>query len=165
MTRALHTWSTVVPEEWIDYNGHLNEGYYAVGFGEASDDLLTHIGFDHAYRVDRGTFYTAETHIRYLREVAHGASISCRTILLSADSKRLHIHHDLIVGDDCEPVATQESMMLHVAHPGPKVTPMQEPVLSAALALAAAHTTLPRPSYLGTGVRQLARSDPSKGTG
>lgn len=164
MGRALNSWSTVVPDAWIDYNGHLNEGYYAVAFGEASDELITHLGFDHAYRADRGTFYTAETHIRYLTEIAGGASISCRTTLLAADPKRLHLHHDLFVGDDPEPAATQESMMLHVAHPGPRVAPMQEPVLSAALALALTHAGLPRPHHQGGGVRQLAESDPSKGT-
>ena len=161
MGAPLEIWSTVVPTDWIDYNGHLTEGYYAVAFGHCSDAVLTHIGFDEHYLREIGTFYTAETHIRYLNEVHEGATIGCRSVLLAADEKRLHVHHDLVVADDDGPAATQESMMLHVAHPGPKVTPMSEPVLSAALALADAHASLPRPAGLGSGVRQLPGSDRS----
>ena len=161
MGAPLELWSTVVPDDWIDYNDHLTEGYYAVAFGHCSDAVLTHLGFGDTYLREIGTFYTAETHIRYLREVHEGATISGRSVLLAADEKRLHVHHDLIVAGNDAPAATQESMMLHVAHPGPKVTPMREPVLGAAHALADAHAALPRPSGLGTGVRQLPGSDPS----
>ena len=158
MGEPLEIWSTVVPPEWIDYNGHLTEGYYGVAFGHASDAVLAHLGFDETYLKSIGTFYTAETHIRYLREVHEGSTIACRSVLLAADEKRLHVHHDLVVDGDPTPVATQESMMLHVAHPGPKVTPMSEPVLGAALAQAEVHAALPRPDSAGVGVRQLPTS-------
>lgn len=154
---ALQIWNRVVPEEWIDYNGHLNEGYYGVAFGEASDELLVHIGFGPDYLRDIGTFYTVETHIRFLQEVHQGSTISCRSILAGADEKRLHVHHDLLVGDDPTAVATQEVMMLHVQHSTgePKTAPMVDPVLTKALELAAAHRDVERPAHLGGGVRQL----------
>ena len=60
----VRAWSTVVPPAWIDYNGHLNEGYYGVAFGDASDGILTHLGFDAGYRAAHGTIYTAQTRIR-----------------------------------------------------------------------------------------------------
>ena len=41
----LRVWSTVVPPEWIDYNGHLTEGYYGVAFGQVSDEVLVRLGF------------------------------------------------------------------------------------------------------------------------
>jgi acyl-CoA thioesterase FadM len=158
MGEPLELWSIVVPPDWIDYNGHLTEGYYGVAFGHASDAILSHLGFDESYLADYGTFYTAETHIRYLQEVHEGSQIACSSILLAADAKRLHVHHDLVIAGTTDPVATQESMMLHVSDPGPRVSAMHEPVLGAALALAAAHASLPRPDRLGQGVRQLPGS-------
>lgn len=155
MTVPLELWSVVVPAGWIDYNGHLTEGYYGVAFGHASDAMLAHLGFDERYLSEVGAFYTAETHIRYLREVHEGSEINCRSVLLGADEKRLHVHHDLLATGYPDVVATQESMMLHVSRPGPRVTAMRDPVLSAALALARDHADIPRPQYCGLGVRQL----------
>lgn len=155
--QPLRIWRTVVPPAWIDYNGHLNEGYYGVAFGDASDALLDHLGFDGEYRENHGTFYTVETRIRFLREVHEGSEIHAATLLLGADEKRLHVHHDLLVGDSPDPVATQETMMLHVVqHPtGPGVAPMSEPLLGRALALATLHSTVSPGDHVGRGVRTL----------
>jgi len=155
--QPLRIWHSVVPPAWIDYNGPLNEGYYGVAFGDASDALLIHLGFDAAYRETHGTFYTVETRIRFLREVHEGSEIHASTLLLGADEKRLHVHHDLLVGDSPEPVATQEVMMLHVSQrpEGPGVAPMSEPLLGGALALAALHSTVEVGDHVGRGVRTL----------
>ena len=102
----LRIWRTVVPAEWIDYNGHLNEGFYGVAFGDASDALLDHLGFGPDYREANGTFYTVETRIRFLREVEKGSEIHTETLLLGADEKRLHAHHTLFSGEDPDPAAT-----------------------------------------------------------
>ena len=155
--QPLRIWRTVVPPAWIDYNGHLNEGYYGVAFGDASDALLDHLGFDGEYRENHGTFYTVETRIRFLREVHEGSEIHAATLLLGADEKRLHVHHDLLVGDSPDPVATQETMMLHVAqHPtGPGVATMAEPLLGRALDLATLHSTGSPGDHVGRGVRTL----------
>ncbi|MBC8363535.1 MAG: thioesterase family protein [Actinobacteria bacterium] len=151
-------WSSVVPPEWSDYNGHMSEGWYGIAFGAASDELLVHLGFGAPYRDAHGTFYTAETRIRFLREVHEGAAISADTWLLGADEKRLHVLHHLLAGDDPEPAATQESMMLHVSQAdggAPRVGPMAEPLLAAALDLAAAHAPLPLADHVGMGIRSL----------
>ena len=154
----LRVWRTVLPPERTAYNGHMSEGWYGVAFGGASDELLVHLGFGTGYREAHGTFYTAETRIRFLNEVHEGESISTDTWLLGADEKRLHVLHDLLVDDSPDPVATQESMMLHVVHGPdgpPRVAPMAEPLLSMALELAASHAPLNSPDYVGLGVRTL----------
>lgn len=104
----------VVRPEWVDYNHHLNEGYYAVIFGNASDHLLEHLGFGPGYRDERGgTFYTVETHIRFLREVTEGARLEVGSQVLGVDSKRLHLWHELV--DETGALsATAETMLLHV---------------------------------------------------
>jgi len=156
-TEPLQVWRTVVPPEWIDYNGHLTEGFYGVAFGHATDAILTTLGFGSDYLTIHGSFYTVETRIRYLREVKEGAEIYTESLVLGADAKRLHVHHDLFADDDSDPVATQECMLLHVVQgsSGPMVAPMVEPVASAALVVAAAHDKVPSPDHVGKGVRTL----------
>jgi len=155
----LQVWRRVVPTEWIDYNGHLTEGYYGVAFADASDELLVYLGFGPDYRAESGTFYTVETRIRFLSEVHKGAEIATASYLLGADTKRLHIHHDLLAAQDPTPVATQEVMLLHVSQGGqdghPRVSPMREPILTRALDLAEAHSLIPVPDHVGCGVRIL----------
>ena len=153
----LRVWRTVVPAEWIDYNGHLTEGFYGIACGQASDEVLSHLGFGPGYLEMHGSFYTVESRIRYLREVKEGAAIHTDTWVLGADARRIHLHHELFAGGDADPVATQESMMLHVARgpAGPQTAPMVEPVLGNALARAADHAAVPFSAHVGRGVRTL----------
>lgn len=156
-TDPLQVWRTTVPSAWIDYNGHLTEGFYGVAFGHATDAVLVELGFGPEYLQEHGSFYTVETRIRYLREVKENTEIRTASLVLGADSKRLHVHHHLFAGDNPASVATQECMMLHVAQSpeGPKVAPMVEPVASNALAAAKAHAYIPTPDHVGQGVRTL----------
>ena len=39
-----------VSPDWIDYNGHMNVGYYGVAFDKATDALLDLLGLGEAYR-------------------------------------------------------------------------------------------------------------------
>src|SRR5262249_48743347 len=58
-----------VEPAWIDYNGHLNMAYYNVLFDRAVDEAyeLLGIGADYVAK-RRHSLYTAEVHLRYLRE-------------------------------------------------------------------------------------------------
>lgn len=126
---------TSVVEQWIDYNGHLNEGYYAVIFGMASDDLLEQLGFNEAYRRDEaGTFYTAESHIRFLNEVNLGDELSIELCVLGVDAKRMHLWHEMYRATDGILAATHESMLLHVDTTEVRVTPMAQPLYESAVA-------------------------------
>lgn len=127
----LEIYRATVLEGWIDYNGHMNEGYYAVAFGDASDAYLIHAGFDEAYRRNvGGTFYTVETHIRYLREVALGDPLLFRTTVLGVDAKKLHLFHSMVHASDHFEAATQEAFLLHVDTRQVKVTAMHGDLLS-----------------------------------
>ena len=76
--KPLTIWKTVIPENWIDYNSHMTEGYYGVAFADASDEFLIHVGFDANYRSTCGTFYTVEAQIRFLEELKEGSSAANR---------------------------------------------------------------------------------------
>ena len=64
---ALHR--GIVQSAWVDYNGHMSDAYYLVAFGDALDAFFRYIGDDEAYRATGQTFFTAETHLNYFREM------------------------------------------------------------------------------------------------
>ncbi len=126
----LEVYRASVLESWIDYNGHMNEGYYAVAFGDATDAYLVHAGFDDKYRSDSGgTFYTVETHIRYLRELKLADPLVFRTYVLGVDAKKLHLFHTMVHEIEGYEAATQEAFLLHVDMDGVKVSPMEADLL------------------------------------
>src|SRR6202521_2436362 len=59
-----------VEDHWIDYNGHLNMAYYNVLSDRAVDEAYELIGIGPAYaKRRRGSTFSAEVHVRYLREL------------------------------------------------------------------------------------------------
>src|SRR4029077_6274977 len=90
----------VLPE-WIDYNGHMNLAYYTVLFDYATDLLFDELGLGLDYRrtTQQGTF-VAETHNRYERELLVGARIRVATQIVAADSKGLHLPHQMCARED-----------------------------------------------------------------
>jgi carnitine 3-dehydrogenase len=95
--------------------------------------------------------YTVESHIRYLAEAARGDVIEARSLLVSADAKRLRVHTTLR-RDDGVLVATGEYLYLHVDQAAGSVTAMPPDRWAAVNALLSAHAALDRPGHLGRGV-------------
>ena len=76
---------------WIDYNGHLNLSYYNLMFVRSIYELLLQFGMGPGYLKARGgTTFTAECHVRYLREIHLGDPVRISILLVAADEKRLH---------------------------------------------------------------------------
>src|SRR6266702_2779905 len=70
-----------IESQWIDYNGHLNMAYYNVMFDRAIDEFWLELGIGPVYKKERhGSTFTAECHVRYLREIHLGDPVQ---ILLS----------------------------------------------------------------------------------
>ncbi len=139
-----------IAPEWIDYNGHLNMAYYLVLFDQALDQLWEAVGLGPDYRKARGcTTYTAEAHIRYLREVKPSDEVIVTLQLVDHDEKRLHLWEEMRHAEEGWCAATCETLLLHVDQSGPKVAPMPEDLRARIDALAAAHAALPRPEALG----------------
>ncbi len=92
---------TAVGQEWIDYNGHLNDAGYAVLLGAANELLLADLGLSEAYRRSTGrALYTVASHIRYLAECKQGDAVSARSLLASADPKRIRLHTELVLAGE-----------------------------------------------------------------
>jgi carnitine 3-dehydrogenase len=150
--RPLPLYDGAVRPDWVDYNGHMTEGRYAEVFGHANDAFLRHVGFDTGYLDSGHSFYTVETHIRYLAEVDGGEPLVATTQVLAADAKRVHLFHTLMHGRTAAILATGEHVMVHVDMSAGRVCPMLEPVASRVSAAAAAHAALPAPDGAGRSV-------------
>lgn len=146
----LTTFSTAIPPEWVDYNGHLRDAFYLLIFSYATDALMDHLGLDEAGRARSGhTLYTLECHLNYLAEVKLGAEVEVRTQLLAHDGKRLHIHHGLNYPEGKQLLAASEQMLMNIDSAGGRSAAFDEQVRQRLLALAEAHRSLPRPLHVG----------------
>ena len=113
---------TAVCQDWVDYNNHLSEWAYLLIFGDNADALFRFIGIDEAYRASGKSLYTAETHLRHLREVKLGQRLTLTLTVLGHDDKRLHLLHEMLThGAGC--VATAEQLLLHVDAVAGRVAP------------------------------------------
>ncbi|MEO1703225.1 MAG: thioesterase family protein [Pseudomonadota bacterium] len=139
----------IIHPEWIDFNGHLNMAYYMVLFDTASDEAFCAMGMPPEYKSSRGlTLYTAEAHIRYVREVHLTYPMVCTFQLVAHDEKRLHSWQELRHRDDGWLAATCEMMTLHIDASGPKVAPMPDDVVMLVGNMQTAHEPLPTPDKL-----------------
>jgi len=151
----------VVRPQWIDYNGHMTEGYYAVVFGNASDSFIDYARMDAAYRANtHGTIYTVETHLCFLREVKEGTPLHFTTQLLGCDAKRMHVFHQMLVhpvekGEARYLAATFETMMLHVNQDSGRVSPFPDDIRAWLKQIQAAHASLPWPEQVGRAIQRL----------
>src|SRR3954468_1182023 len=85
-----------IEPQWIDYNGHLNMAYYNVMMDRAIDQMWLQLGIGPTYMKERhGSTFTAECHVRYLREIHLGDPVQISVLLVAADEKRLHTFQEL----------------------------------------------------------------------
>jgi acyl-CoA thioester hydrolase len=135
---------------WIDYNGHLNMAYYNVLFDRAVDEVFELLGCGLAYveRTQRSCF-TAEVHVRYLRELHAGDPVRVTFQLLGFDAKRLHFFEELHHAEENWLSATSESMALHVDMAAKKTIVFPDDIAARLTRMKAAHAGLPMPQAAG----------------
>jgi acyl-CoA thioester hydrolase len=140
----------VVREEWIDYNGHMNMGYYLVVFDLATDEFLDFLGLDSAHRTEhRVTTFSLEAHTCYLRELRSGDPLRFETQLLDFDEKRIHYVHGMYHAQEGYLAATNELMSLHVSQQTRRAAPMAPAVLERLARVREAHARLGPPPQAG----------------
>jgi acyl-CoA thioester hydrolase len=129
-------YQTAILPEWIDYNGHLRDAYYALILSLASDALMERVGLDAAYRRRTGcTLYTVEMHIHYLHEMKQTDTATVSVRIAGADHKRIHAAFEILRAADAPPAAAAEAMLLHVQQQGTAVSSAPFPAeVSAAIA-------------------------------
>jgi acyl-CoA thioester hydrolase len=148
-----------VEPQWIDYNGHLNMAYYNVMFDRAIDELWLKLGIGPAYMKERhGSTFTAECHVRYLREIHQGDPVQISIILVAADEKRLHTFEEMRHAGEGWLSATSENMTMHIDMAARKVAPFPADIRHRIRAVADAHAAIPRPEGMGRRVGMPTRS-------
>jgi acyl-CoA thioester hydrolase len=139
-----------IEPQWIDYNGHLNMAYYNVMFDRAIDELWLKLGIGPAYMKERhGSTFTAECHVRYLREIHLGDPVRVSILLVAADEKRLHTFEELRHASEGWLSATSENMTIHVDMNTRKTAPFPPDIRARIEALARTHQSLARPEGIG----------------
>jgi acyl-CoA thioester hydrolase len=147
-----------IEPQWIDYNGHLNMAYYNVMFDRAIDELWLILGIGPDYKTSRGnSTFTAECHVRYLREIHLGDPVQVAITLLDADDKRLHLFEELRHATEGWLSATSETMTLHIDMGQRKTAPFPPDVRATIDAVARAHALLPRPEGVGRNISMPVR--------
>jgi acyl-CoA thioester hydrolase len=139
-----------IEPQWIDYNGHLNMAYYNVMFDRAIDELWLRLGIGPGYLRERnGSTFTAECHVRYLREIHLGDPVQVSILLLGADEKRLHTFEELRHAGEGWLSATSENMTIHIDMNARKTAPFPADIRARIVAVVNAHQAVPHPDSVG----------------
>ena len=138
----------VIPPDWADHNGHMNEARYLQAISAASDALLDAVGVGPAQVARGASVFTAETHLWHLAEARAGQRLTVRSRLLARRGAELWLWHDLAA--DGAPVAEAEQRLVHVDLATRART---DPAPDVARALDALRDPGPAPRRAGRGVR------------
>jgi acyl-CoA thioester hydrolase len=147
-----------IEPQWIDYNSHLNMAYYNVMFDRAIDELWLQLGIGPGYMKERrGSTFTAECHVRYLREIHLGDPVQVSVLLLGADEKRLHTFEQLRHATEGWLSATSENMSVHIDMDARKTAAFPSDIRARIAAVVDAHAAVPRPEGIGRKVAMPSR--------
>jgi acyl-CoA thioester hydrolase len=139
-----------VERAWIDLNGHMNMAYYNVLFDRGIDEMYSLAGIGWDYLKQRNlSFFTAEVHLRYLRELHADDPVRVTFQLLDYDSKRLHFFQQLFHATEGWVSATSENLSLHIDMATRKVSPFPTDVAKRLCDIRKSHGRLPRPEAAG----------------
>ena len=138
-----------VLSEWIDYNGHMNVGYYVLAFDTALDVPLSALGLGAEDIAESGgSCFTLESHVRYLQELREDAPLRITFQLLDTDSKRLHYFMCMHHAEEDYLAATIEEVNIHIDMKERRAAAFPENVRERVEAMRLAHAELGRPEGL-----------------
>lgn len=139
-----------VQKDWIDWNGHMNVGYYVVAFDKATDVMCEQFGCSWDYTREKiGMTFVLEAHVTYDREVREGDPLRITTQILDHDAKRVHYMHMMYHGSEGYLAATNELMLMNIDYETRRSAPWPEWAMPRIERLAALHAQLPRPPQAG----------------
>ncbi len=109
------TQSRVIPVDWTDMNGHMNEGRYGQIFSDAAEEVMAAVGADDDYVASGFSYFTVETTVKYLAETHAGERVKVLSRVTEGGGKKLRCLHELIRASDGTVMATCDQLMLHVS--------------------------------------------------
>jgi len=145
-----------VPSTWTDYNGHMNETHYLEVGAQATDRFMELIGADSGYVAAGHSYFTVESHVRFLDEVKAGERIRVTTQVLGGEGKKMHLFHR-IERESGALVATVETMLVHMDLNARSSSLPAPEVADTLTSFANAHAGLPTPDGSGRHVGQAQK--------
>ena len=145
----LATLERVIPIDWTDYNGHMNESRYGQVFSDAGDVVMEMIGADAAYIASGLSFFTVDNHITFRNETHAGEAIRVRTQILQAEGKKLRMYHEILRIADGVLLATCNQLLIHVSLETRRSCEPSPAIAARMAVLHAAQVGLPRPESMG----------------
>jgi len=148
---------SVLPE-WIDYNGHMNVGYYGLAFDQALDVLFSEhlgVGAEHVRATGQGP-YVLQSHQHFLKELRQAEEFTVRFRLIDHDDKRLHLFAEMVSDTSGDICATQEVMVMNVDHQSRRSAAYPDWAVQRFAQMKADHNDLAPSSQLGAtlGIRR-----------
>ncbi|HEY9038837.1 MAG TPA: carnitine 3-dehydrogenase [Roseovarius sp.] len=129
----------VIPIDWTDVNGHMNEGRYGQIFSDAAEEVMAFVGADDDYIASGLSYFTVETTTKYLAETHAGEAVEVHTTVTEGQGKKLRCIHEMKRASDGEVLATCDQFMLHVSLETRRTCDPSPEVAARVAALAAAH--------------------------
>ncbi|MDY0395716.1 thioesterase family protein [Virgibacillus halophilus] len=138
-----------VKQEWVDYNGHMNDAEYARVFSLTVDQLMQDIGIDADFREkQRYTIFTLETHVCYLDEAHLGEKLHVTLQLLDSDAKRMHVFFTMKNASG-KRLATSEQMLMGMDMEAGRPAPFPDQIAQSVEAIALEQKEMPQPKEAG----------------
>ena len=131
--------SRIVPVDWTDVNGHMNEGRYGQIFSDAAEEVMAYVGADDAYVASGLSYFTVETTVKYLAETHAGEHVVVHSRVTEGKGKKLRCFHEMKRASDGELMATCDQFMLHVSLETRRTCEPTDEVREKVEALAALH--------------------------
>jgi len=103
----------VIPIDWTDYNGHMNENRYGQVYSDAADAVMRIVGADENYIAAGKSYFTVNTNIQYIDECHAGDAITVTSKILLAEGKKLKLAH-LMQHENGRVLSSAEQFLLHV---------------------------------------------------
>jgi len=151
-----------VRPEWVDYNGHMNDGAYPQVFSAAAEVLIDRMGLDAANRNRYGyTVFTLETHVCFLAEAVENQPFQVVFQLMDRDEKRVHVFMEMKNAEGTV-LATSEQMLMGMDTHQQRPAPFPEAVDQILSACEDEHRDLPRPPQAGRSIGIPRRSHKNK---
>ena len=147
-----------VPAEWLDFNNHMNIGYYLLAFDQALDPFFEQwmdLNAGYAERTGMGSF-VLQSHMHFVAELRVGERFRVEIQLLDCDQKRWRYVAMMTEVESGRLCASCEQIAMNVDHATRRSAPLPAAQRRRLEALLEAHRGLPTPPQVGAplGIRR-----------
>lgn len=147
---GLPVYRTMVPDNWVDHNGHMNVATYLTAFDAAICAFCTDcgIGPDRIEQTGK-TVFVAQANIVYRRELHRNDPIAINLRILDLAADRLHVYMTMHDERDGYVAAANEQLLVCVSMTARRPAELSEDVYGRFVSIFDQQKQLPAPRYAG----------------